>query len=486
MGRASRDGDVSPVTASNPAGALGRDLVHNLFVALRSAQLYEPTNATLQAAAGRLSATIRELHLLDGVARFEVGRDIVLVNDARVRSELRSYTIHANIQRFFAALEIGGFEWTEVPDDGEAARFAGIVGRLEGTGATTPDRLAISLAESGIGVAVLPPRPEAPRDPFEDPNRRARAERTYRHSVAVTRDLMESTRTGRALQRFRVRRAVQSIVDQVLEDETLLVGLTNLRDYDEPTFTHSVNVCIFAVSLGQKIGLTRLELYELGMAALLHDIGKVDVPHEVLNKAGALTREEWSVMRRHTRYGAWRLVADRTPGSMPIHEMLVAFEHHLHLDLTGYPNLFSDRRLCFYSKIVEICDSYDAGTTPRVYKSDPITPAQMIEILDRGKGVRWDPILIKAFISLLGLYPVGCYCLLDTMEKAVVVAADPENVHRPRVKLVYDPSGNPQEGPVVSLAERDAGGEFMRTVIKVLDPERDGIDVAGAFLASAG
>lgn len=474
-----------PAAASNPGAVLGRELIHNLFVALRSAQLYETSNETLQTAAGRLAATVGELRQVDSIARLEVGRDIVLVNDARIRSELRSYAIHSNVQRFFGALEIGGFEWTAAPDTEGMARFARIVGRLEGSGPITPDILDQRLQEAGVaGVCVLPQRPESARDPFIDPDARARAERTYRHSVAVTRGLMESIRAGRSLQRTGVRRAVQTIVDQVLDDETLIVGLTNLRDYDEPTFTHSVNVCIFSISLGQKVGLSRSELYELGMAALLHDIGKVDVPLDVLNKAGALSREEWAVMRRHTSFGAWRLVADRVPNSGPRHDMLVAFEHHLHLDLSGYPRLSSPRRLSFYSKIVSIADTYDAGTTPRVYKTTPITPAQMVEILDQGKGTRWDPILVKAFIAMLGVYPVGCLCLLDTMEIALVVAADPEDVRRPRVKLLSDPSGNPVDGPIASLAETDAAGEHVRTVIKILDPERYGIDVARHFLAS--
>lgn len=482
-----------PSATSNPTAVLGRDLVHNLFVAIRSAQLYEPTNATLQTAAGRLAETIGELHQMDGLARVEVGRDIILVNDTRVRGELRSYTVHAALQHFFAGFESGGFEWLEAPTPDEAARFAGVVGRLEGAGTMTADLLAQRLQDSGIeGVAVLPPRLEKAHDPFEDQDARARAEGTYRRGVAVTRDLMESVRAGRALQRSRVRRTVQTIIDSVLEEPTLLIGLTNLRDTDEPTFAHSVNVCIFAVSLGERIGLPRLDLCELGMVALLHDIGKVDVPDEVLNKVGALSPEEWTMMRRHTSYGAWRVLADRLPGSMSIpatrermtREMLVAFEHHLQLDLLGYPALRWPRRLSFYSKIVSIADTYDAGTTERVYKTEPLTPSQMVEILHRGSGTRWDPVLVKGFISMLGVFPAGCVCRLDTGEIALVMAANPEDVHRPRVKLLFDPSGNPMEGPIVSLSETDPGGQYMRTVIKVVEAERYGIDVARHFLAS--
>ncbi len=271
----------------------------------------------------------------------------------------------------------------------------------------------------------------------------------------------------------------------MFDDESLLVGLTNLRDYDEPTFTHSVNVCIFAVSLGQRIGLSRLELYELGMCGLLHDLGKVDVPREVLLKSEALTDEEWEAMQRHPAYGVWRIMAGRQKGRVPAREMLAAFEHHLNVDLSGYPAIRHPRRLSLYSRIVAICDSFDAGTTPRVYKTDPITPAEMLQALERWKGVRYDPILIKAFVSLLGIYPPGCVALLDTQEIGVVLAVDPDprNVNRPRVKIVVDSDGLHIDGPIVSLAERAPAGDFARTVIKVLEPERYGIDSARYFLA---
>src|SRR6185436_10789927 len=123
-----------------------------------------------------------------------------------------------------------------------------------------------------------------------------RAKRTYAQSVAVTKDLMTSVRLGQAPSIKKIKRVVQSIVDQILNDETSLVGLTTILDYDEYTFTHSVNVCIFSVALGKRLGFSKLQLYDLGLAALFHDIGKSRVPSDVLNKTEALSDEDWRMI----------------------------------------------------------------------------------------------------------------------------------------------------------------------------------------------
>src|SRR3989449_906092 len=232
---------------------------------------------------------------------------------------------------------------------------------------------------------------------MEDSERQKEAaKRTYARSVAVTKEVINSIRMGRTANVKKVKRAVQAIVDQVLNNESSLVGLTTLRDYDEYTFTHSVNVCIFSVALGRKLGLTKLQLYDLGMAALFHDVGKSRVPLEVLNKEGGLTEEVWENPRR------------------------------------GY-----------------------------------------------------DPVVVKAFINLIGIYPVGTCVILDTYEVALVHSANPDvaHVHRPVVRVVTTPDGallNP--GTVVDLSQKDANGNFPRTIVKVTDPVKYGINISDYFV----
>src|SRR5205809_6767098 len=156
---------------------------------------------------------------------------------------------------------------------------------------------------------------------------------------------MGSIRMGASANLKKIKRLVQSIVDQILTEETSLMGMTTLRDYDEYTFTHSVNVCIFAVALGKRLGLTKVQLYDLGLAALFHDIGKSRVPQSILNKSGGLTDEEWRLIASHPWLGVLALFQVRGAQELPYRSMIVAHEHHMKQDLTGYPRTIRERQI---------------------------------------------------------------------------------------------------------------------------------------------
>ena len=128
------------------------------------------------------------------------------------------------------------------------------------------------------------------------------------------------------------------------------------------TFTHSVNVCIFSVALGRRLGLTKIQLYDLGLAALFHDIGKSRVPVDVLNKATGLTDDEWRAIAGHPWLGSLALFHMRGQQELPYRAMIVAFEHHMKTDLTGYPRPIRPREMSIYSKIVAVADGFDAAT----------------------------------------------------------------------------------------------------------------------------
>ena len=295
---------------------------------------------------------------------------------------------------------------------------------------------------------------------------------------------MTSVRMGTSPNIKKIKRVVQGIVDQILTDETSLIGLTTIRDYDEYTFTHSVNVCIFSVALGKRLGLNKLQLYDLGMAALFHDIGKSRVPEDVLNKTNGLSDEEWRQIAAHPWLGVLALFQVRGTQELPYRSMVVAHEHHMKHDLTGYPRPIRPRELSMFSKIVAVADGFDAATSRRAYQTVPFTPAQvMLEMRDNPRR-GMDPVIVKAFINLIGIYPVGTLVVLDTFELGIVHAANPlqEMMSRPIVRVISDTQGNLMHpGTLADLADRTPGGDFLRTIIKTENPDRYGIRVGDYF-----
>jgi HD-GYP domain-containing protein (c-di-GMP phosphodiesterase class II) len=262
--------------------------------------------------------------------------------------------------------------------------------------------------------------------------------------------------------------------------------MTTLRDYDEYTFTHSVNVCIFSVVLGQKLGLTKLQLYELGLGALFHDIGKQRVDSDIVNKAASLSDVEWHEMQRHPTEGLLTLFSMRGLDDVPYRAMLIAYEHHMKRDLTGYPRNRRPRTPTLFSRIVSTTDGFDAATSKRSYQKQPWTADEVLREMRDNPKRGYDPLLVKAFTNVTGVFPVGTLAILDSHEMAVVTArnADPNRVHQPHVKVISDSLGVTLTEPIaVDLSEIDAGtGRPRRTIIKTLDPDKYGIRVSDYFV----
>jgi HD-GYP domain-containing protein (c-di-GMP phosphodiesterase class II) len=327
-----------------------------------------------------------------------------------------------------------------------------------------------------------------PTESADEPDKteaKERAKRTYAQGVAVTKDVINSVRMGQSPNIKKIKRVVQGIVDQILAEETSLVGLTTIRDYDDYTFTHSMNVCIFSVALGRRLGLTRIQLYDLGMAALFHDLGKSRLPIDVLNKPDMLSDEEWRIIAAHPWLGVLALFQLREHQEHPYRAMVVAYEHHMKRDLTGYPRSLRTKEMAMYSKIVAVADGFDAATSRRAYQTEPMSPAAVLREMRDNPRRGMDPVVVKAFVNLLGIYPVGTLLVLDTFELAIVHAVNPsaELLSRPIVRIVSDDRGNlAYPGELFDLAERTPEGAFARTIIKTADPERYGIRIGDYFV----
>lgn len=236
---------------------------------------------------------------------------------------------------------------------------------------------------------------------------------------------------------------VEQLLEQVLLQPGASLLLSTLKTHDEYTFYHSINSCMLALTVGQAIGLTNDQLVQLGVGALLHDLGKIRVPIEVIQYPGRLDEKMWSEIQRHPHEGAQAILAGSGEGQEIA--ALVALEHHARFDLTGYPQVARREKLHLYSRITSICDVYDALTTRRSYKR-ALPPATALKTIVESAGTQLDPDLVQVFVSILGIFPAGSLLRLDTGEVAVVITAGHDGEHMDGA-IVISASGERIEVP---------------------------------------
>ena len=466
----------------------GRQYITAMYAALRAIRLYPVENEAVQKALDELQTRAQEILSQDGELEFHASRELIFINSTRLRLSLDNYASYSAIRSLFQSADIGSLHVDEGVQKRDWLIFLSNLQSLpEGTvPAERGAVLTTRLADAGVNVFEFKPEAEAGEEALEFQERaKEAAKRTYAQSVAVTREVMNSARMGKTPSAKKIKRVVQSIVDQILSEEDTIMGLTTLRDYDEYTFTHSVNVCIFSVALGRRVGLTKLQLYDLGIAALLHDIGKSRVPVDVLNKTSSLNEEEWRVVSAHPWMGVLSLFQMKGQQDLPYRAMKVAYEHHMKVDLTGYPRTVRERELSILSKLVSVADGFDAATSRRAYQPDAWSPAAVIQEMRDNPKRGMDPVVVKAFSNLLGIYPVGTLIVLDTLELAIVHAANPnpEMMSRPIVRVVTDFQGNLlYPGELMDLATQEKPGVFTKSIIRTADPNRYGIRVSDYFV----
>ncbi|HEX7545412.1 MAG TPA: HD domain-containing phosphohydrolase [Gemmatimonadaceae bacterium] len=487
-----RSGLASPPSASGEKGGeaftrvAGRSFIMALYGSLRSIRMYPIENAVVQKSLAELSTVTEELRQAGGAVEFRVSGEFIFVNSTRLRLDLDNYTTFSYLLALCRACGVGVLRVNDKPSARDWIVFLSFLLAPQGDGPEMRlDALRQRLDSTGIVTFELSPPVASEGDRKVKEQAKEAAKRTFAQSVSASKEVMNSVRMGQSPNIRKLKRVVQGIVDQILADETSLIGLTTIRDYDDYTFTHSVNVCIFAVALSRRLGLSRLQLYDIGFAALFHDIGKSRVPIEVLNKPDLLSDEEWRAIAAHPWLGMLALFQMKEQQEFPYRGMVVAYEHHMKLDGSGYPRSPRTRTIGFFTRIVAVADAFDAATTRRAYQSNPMNPAAILGELRDNPRRGMDPVIVKAFVNLVGIYPVGTFVVLDTFELAIVhsINANPEMMSRPNVLVVSDDLGNVwHPGQLVDLAEMDDAGTFKRTIIKTTDPDRYGIRVGDYFL----
>lgn len=293
---------------------------------------------------------------------------------------------------------------------------------------------------------------------------------TYREAITVISTLFGDVESGRIPGTQALRGVVDRMAELAIRQPSTLQGLAMIKDYDNYTFFHSVNVGVLAMAVGAAHGIGKDELRELGMAGFLHDVGKTRVAKKILNKPGRLSPEEFEVMKRHAEDGA-RIVGEMEGISSRVAQAVLG--HHLCFDRTGYPRWARELPFDRFCEIIAVADCYDAITTLRVYKP-PLNPREAVEMIRGLAGTQLNPELVGTFAGMLGRYPVGTLVRLDTNEIAVVVRPASAGGERPVVKVVKDRQGMMLTSPVV----KDLSGQEGAAIVAVVDPALAAVDVS--------
>jgi putative nucleotidyltransferase with HDIG domain len=443
---------------SNQRARVAEELMRRLAAALRGAQLYAAGHPLVTRNIAALGETLTLAHSTSpSVTIGIVGEDLVVGDTpvpraAETMGELMRRLRQAGIERIVIERGVGADELSQLVQ---------AVARADGS---RDETAALALPHIRVGRIEVEDQIDAPGD-------MATFRRLYTDAVAVAERLWESAGVEGAPDADAARGMVDSLAQAVAQNRTALLALTALKNYDNYTFTHMVNVSILTMGQARGLGVEGALLREFGLAALMHDIGKVKTPTEILNKPDKLTDTEFDILKRHTIDGAQ--ILRKTPEIPPL-APIVAFEHHLRSDGSGYPAGVTRPRLNLGTMLCGIADVYDAMRSQRIYQQAFPTD-RILAVLQRNDGRQFDQHLVRRFSQLVGIYPAGNLVRLDTGDVAVVMKTYAPDPFRPRVKVLITAAGARLERPYeINLWEAQEGQP--ESVRSPLDPAEHGID----------
>jgi len=462
---------------------LGKNLIYNLFVLLKTVKNYDYGHSALNIPISRMLDTIKELKEHHEETSLSLKGGYLFLGEQRLKpdkSAIEPFNFTTSeMKRHF----IGSINFLEAVNSADIGKFACTFGEVEPIPLPqTFELFQKKMHDAGIvGVKILIfSDKKGAGEGVANEDNKAKAKKLYAKTLHAVSEVMSDVKVGQSLKLRKSKRVIQGLIDQLLTTETNLLGLTTIRCHDEYTYHHSVNVCILSLSIGQRIGLDKSTLCDLGLASLFHDIGKSDIPINILNKPSPFTEEEWKVMKTHPLHGVKALMKLKGLDTLNARIITGAFEHHINLNHSGYPKVPYKRDISLFGRIIAIADCYDGVTSSRVYSRTAMTPDKALRFMMDRAGAIYDPVLMKLFINSVGIYPVGSLILLTTKEMAVVMQSNPapDKWNSPLIKIISDEAGNDMDGATIDLSY----DEEQRKISKTIDPEKHNIDITRYFL----
>lgn len=454
------------------------------FVLVKTAGVYEPSNESYR---GQLSR-FHNLFLLYLESRHgctvKVVADRLFVDDQFINIDSEGRIGVRQLLSRWDDIGIGGFILGDSIIPEHVTILINLISTFEPDGGEACEQMNQKLADMGVDSIIFQPRESVQPDELieiEDRLRiRREARQTFFRAIATVKEVVSTAAQDEKISVARTRRVIHTIIDQLSEDESALIELASIKDFDEYTYAHSVNVSIYSVTLGFRLGLTRPELSELGFAALFHDIGKIKLPRKLVTKPNIFDEFDWNQMYRHPILGAVAIAKSLKLDAHMARAMAVAYEHHIHPDNTGYPDIRKPRPTNLYSRIITIADNFDALTSGRVYIKESIPADEVLRKMMYNMSVKFDAFILKLFVSIIGIYPVGSLVLLSNHAIAIVTRTNHEDPHRPELRIIADQNGSIIPPQWCNLADPASRGV---EIVRILDPHEHEIDLTGYILS---
>lgn len=440
-----------------------RELLARIHAVRRAARFYPFEHPSVDAAVGALDDVVRLYHA-EGIDVQLVFLDGELLLGEQLLAE--DSALFDQLIREIVAAGIGSIVFKQGLTRAELSRAMKIVAAdaagIAAGGGVEAMVVEARLSHAEIGLAGIIETGQEETELPED------VRMAFGNAISVIKEIQSSLLGGSPLKMKHVTGATKSLVTNVLSDRSAMLKMTGLKNHSEYTYYHSANVAILAVSLGSAVTRDTHFLSSLASGALLHDIGKLKVGLDIIEKPGRLTDEEWEVVRQHPLYGAQ--MAAQMPG-VDSAVLVPILEHHMAWDGSGYPSRTPRRKQHLTSRIVAVADSYDAMTSKRSY-SPARVQEQAMKLMVDAAGTSLDPALVKLFLRMLGVYPPRTVVMLSDGRVAIALAPDDRDAHRPEVRVLTDATGKFVTPVDMFLADRPE-----LSIAGMIDPRKLNIDI---------
>jgi HD-GYP domain-containing protein (c-di-GMP phosphodiesterase class II) len=481
----------------------GERLLHNMFRLLQVVKIHQANNKLFEENVKLFSQVLAEVWSSTSTVQFTLYRGRFYLNDERIVYTPTMWATSAKMAEYFQQRGINELKFIDKGPltQEQIVGFMGVFNRAVKE-SDPADWLETTLSESFPWVQI---NKASDKDLFSEgqagedaaagrsqiirsstsKSSPAFAKQAYSQALTALRTLTERLNSGKTAGVQKSKRAIETLIDLLFDDEITFLALATIRDDEDLLYTHSVNVAILAMCIGKHLGMGSSALEQLGLSGLFLDLGKSGQPKSVINKSQRLTGDELQLARDHSLLSVLDIIRLNASHGLKHSIIAAAGEHHMCIDHSGYPQVGNpELPLSLYGRILAIADQYDALTSTRPWR-EPIPPHDALVMLMKDAGSKLDPLILKVLVSILGAFPPGSILFLDTHEAAISQYTPSALVGaRPVARLLnIDNEGFISGGDVIDLVDTNpTTGEYLRNIISSAHPSALSIQAVNFLL----